>query len=221
MCHNFSLVKNIERRCPAPLTAFIASSIFLGIPVKVFVTVAGAKWLKAYSLRIKVVEKTGATHADQLLIPVGTSGARYFVKFSPPTVPFKLVLYGLTPKGNSFKRESPKLDQTVPVLLKYSYKEASNILHRGQRTKLIVQILRGNTGERAQKYTLKLKDDRGYGTVTRGPRTVYRGRKGFARITFVVPTDAPSGKIVNAELSLIRHGETIPVATLLSSFLLV
>ena len=182
---------------------------------------ADIKSVKSDSLKIKVEQETGAIHADQPLTAVGTSGARYFAKFQPPTGPFKLVLSGLTTKGNPFERESSKLDQTVPVLLKMGYKDASNVLNRGQSTKLMVQILRGNTGGKSQKYTLKLTDNRGYGSVIRAPRAIRRGLKGFARIQFAVPIDAPSGKIVNAKLSLIREGETVPVATLLSSFLLV
>ena len=195
--------------------------LFIGIPAKAFVTIAGAESVKPGSLRMKVVGEKGSIHAYVPMTAVGKTGVRHFVRFHPPSGPFKLHLYGQTSKGNAFVRESPRKDQTVPVLLKLSYKEDSSILRRGQTTKIMVRILRANTGPSRQKYKLSLKDDRGYGSIYKAPRAVYRGRQGFAGIQLVVPADAPVAKTENVKLSLTRDGETNPVASLVFSFLLV
>ena len=195
--------------------------IFIGIPAQAFVTIAGAESVKPGSMRMKVVEEKGSIHADVPMTAVGKNGVRYFVRFHPPSGPFKLHLYGQTSKGSKFVRESPMNDQTVPVLLKLSYKEDSNILHRGQTTKIMVRILRAEVGPETQNYKLSLKDDRDYGSIYKAPRAVYRGRQGFAGIQFVVPADAPVAKTENVKLSLTRDGETNPVASLVFSFLLV
>lgn len=195
--------------------------IFLGIKAKAFVTIAGVKIVKTDTLRIKVVGEKGCVYAHAHLTPVGKSGVRYFVRFDPPSGPYKLQLYGKTLKGSAFVRESSRKDQTVPVVLKLSYKEDSNILRRGQTTKISVRILRANTGRDSQKYKLSLTDDRGYGSIYRPPGAVYRGRQGSAEIQFVVPAYAPAAKTENVKLSLTRDGERNPVASLMFSFLLV
>ena len=194
---------------------------FLGVKAKTFVTIAGAEIVKPGSLRIKVVGEKGYVHTHAPLTPVGKSGVRYFVRFDPPSEPFKLQLHGKTLKGNAFVRESSRKDQTVPVLLKLSYKEDSNVLRRGQTTKISVRLLRTNTGRDRQIYKLSLTDDRGYGSIYRHPRAVYRGRQGFAGVQFVVPADAPAAKTENVKLTLTRDGETNSVASLMFSFLLV
>ena len=194
---------------------------FVGIPAKAFVTIAGAESVKPSSLRMKVVGEKGSMHADEPMTAVGKTGVRYFVRFKPPSGPFKLHLYGQTLKGSAFVRESSRKDQTVPVLLKLSYKEDSSILRRGQTTKIRVRIMRANTGPARQKYKLSLKDDRGYVSISKPPRAVYRGRQGSAVIQFVVPADAPAAKTENVKVSLTRDGKTNPVASLVFSFLLV
>ena len=166
------------------------------------------------------MDEKGSVRANEPVTAVGTSGVRYFVRFSPPSGPFKLHLHGQTRKGSPFVRETSSKDQTVPVLLKLAYKEDSNILRRGQTTRITVKILRGKTGAASQMYTLSLKDERGYGYVYRSPRPVYRGRQGFAGIKFVVPADAPAGKTESVKLSLTRKGKTSLVASLMFSFLL-
>ena len=195
--------------------------LFIGFSAKAFVTIAGAESVKPGSMRIKVVDEKGSIHADVPMTAVGKTGVRYFVRFKPPSGPFKLHLYGQTSKGNAFVRESSGKDQTVPVLLKLSYKEDSNILRRGQTTKIRVRILRADTDPSRQKYKLNLTDDRDYGSIYKAPRAVYRGREGFAGIQFVVPADAPVAKTENVKLSLTRDGEINPVASLVFSFLLV
>ena len=177
--------------------------------------------MKPGSLRIKVVEEKGTVGEVNALTAVGTSGVRYFLSFIPPFGPFKLQLHGQTKHGNSFIRESSSYDQTVPVLLKLSYKEDSNVLRRGQSTIISIKILRGNTGPIKQQYTLSMTDTRSYGHVCGQPRPVYRGRQGFATIKFGVPADAPAATTLNAKISLIRKGETSSVASLMFSFLLV
>ena len=194
---------------------------FIGFPAKIFVTVAGAESVKPGSLRMKVVDEKSNIHADVPLTAVGKSGVRYFARFEPPSGPFKLKLHGQTLKGSAFVRESPREDQTVPVLLKLSYQEDSNILLRDKTTKIRVRILRGDIDPSSQKYTLSLTDDRGYGSIYKHPKAVYRGRRGFAWIKFVVPADAPAAKTENVKLVLTREGETNPAASLKFSFLIV
>lgn len=168
------------------------------------------------------MDEKGTVRADKPLTAVGTSGVRYFVRFNPPSGPFKLQLHGQTRKGSSFVRETSNKDKTVPVILKLFYKEDSNILHRGQSSSITIVILRGKTGAKRQMYTLSLKDERGYGSVSRNPRPVYRGRKSIARIKFDVPADAPVGETENVKLYLTRDGKKSPVvASLMFSFLLV
>lgn len=167
------------------------------------------------------MDEKGSIHADVPMTAVGKTGVRYFIRFHPPSGPFKLHLHGQTIKGSAFVRESPREDQTVPVLLKLAYKEDSNILRRGQTTKIRVRILRADTGPDRQEYKLSLTDNRGYGSIYKPPRAVYRARRSTAEIQFVVPADAPAGKTVNVKLSLRRDGETKPVAFLMFSFLLV
>ena len=200
---------------------YILILISIGFPAKVFVTIAGAEHVKPGSLRIKVVEEKGSLYEVDPLIAVGTSGVRHFLTFLPPSGPFKLQLHGQTRHGSSFIRESSSYDQTVPVLLKLSYREDSNILRRDQSTSILIKILRGNTGPLTQEYTLNMTDTRSYGHVCMQPRPVYRERQGFATIKFKVPADAPAATTLNAKISLIRKGETSSVASLMFSFLLV
>lgn len=170
-------------------------------------------------MRIKVLNETGTVHSDVPLTAVGTSGVRHFIRFNPPTGSFKLQLHGQTVKGNEFVRVSSREDRSTPVLLKLSYKEESNILRRGQVTRITVLILRGDVGDESVSYTLSLKDERSYGKVARQPRPVRRGRQGFARIEFDVPLDAPAGKLEKVELTLTKEDET--VASLSFTLLLV
>ena len=170
---------------------------------------------------MKVVDDKGTVHADEPLTAVGTSGVRYFVRFDPPSGPFKLQLHGQTKKGSSFVRESSRHDQTVPVLMKLIYREDSNIIRRGQENTVVVKIIRGEIGSYWQGYELKLESERGYSATYRSPRFVWRGRDGFVRIKIVVPADAPAGKTENFKLFLTRSGETKPIASLIFSFLLV
>ena len=173
------------------------------------------------SLRIKVVDERGAVQADKPLIPVGVSGVRYFVRFNPPSAPFKLQLHGQTVKGNKFVRVSSSEFQTKSVLMKLGYMDESNVLRRGQRVRITVAIRRGNAGAESEIYILNLKDKHGYGKVLRQARAVRRGRQGFARIEFLVPLHLPVGKAEKVELSLSRKREKTPVATLNVSFLIV
>ena len=166
------------------------------------------------------MDKSGSIHANQSLTPVGTSGVRYFVRFNPPSGPFKLQLHGQTLKGKAFVRVSSQEDQATPVLMKLAYKNDANILHRGQRTRITVVIRRGNVGASRESYTLSLKDERGYGKVLRLSRYVRRGRQGFARIEFNVPRDAPVGKLERVVLSLSRSGEKTLLSSLSVAFLI-
>ena len=206
---------------PLPRSANFWLFIFPGFPTKAFVTIAGAEYVTPNSLRIKVVDERGAVHADHPLIPVGVSGVRYFVRFSPPSAPFRLQLHGQTVKDNKFVRVSSSEFQTKSVLMKLGYMDEPNILRRGQRVRITIVIRRGNAGAKSEIYSLNLKDERGYGKVLRQSRAVRRGRQGFARIEFLVPVLAPVGKEEKVEFSLSRKGEKTPLASLNVSFLIV
>ena len=192
----------------------------VGLPAKAFITVAGAASVKSGSLRLKVVNDKGTVHADKPLTAVGTSGVRYFVRFDPPSGPFKLQLHGQTKKGSSFVRESSSQDQTVPVLLKLMYRD-SNILRRGQENSIVVNIIRGMTGGFLQLYTLSVKGERGYSATYRSLSIVWYGGEDLVQIKIDVPADAPAGKTENVKVSLTKFGETSPVASVMFSFLLV
>jgi hypothetical protein len=172
-------------------------------------------------MRVKVVSNKGTVHADKPLTAVGTSGVRYFVRFNPPSGPFKLQLHGQTRKGSLFLRESSKQDQTVPVIMKLIYRKDSNILRRGQNNTIVVKIIRGATGSYWQTYTLGFESKRAYSATYRSPVIVWRGRGGFVRVKVYVPGDAPTGKTENIKLSLTRHKEKTPVDSVPFSFLLV
>ena len=213
--HYYVFVAKRGRRIPVPLEQPLQ-----GFLAKAFVTVAGAEYVKADSLGIKVVDASGSIRANQSLIPVGTSGVRYFVRFNPPSGPFKLQLHGQTMRGEAFVRVSSRADQATPVLIKLAYKNNNNILHRGQRKRIAVVIRRGNVGARKESYKLTLKDKRGYGMVIRQPRPVRRGRQGFARIEFNVPSDAPVGESVGVTLLLDKDEEAAPISSLSVAFLI-
>lgn len=193
----------------------------LGVPVKAFVSIAGAERVNDTSLRMKAVDQRGNVLAEVPLTAVGTSGARYFFRFNqPPSTPFILQLHGQIKNKSNFFRVSQKLDRTVPVLLKLSVKDY-HTLSRGQTKTMTVQVLRGLNGVHRQSYALSLKDERGYGLISKQFRPVRRGRQGFARIQFTVPADAPKGKTEHIKLILTKVGEKTPVSSLSFSFLLV
>ena len=214
--HLYVFIAKRGTRIPVPLDQPLQ-----GLPAKVFITIAGAESVKAGSLRIKVVNDKGAVHADKALTAVGTSGVRYFFRFDPPSGPFKLQVHGQTKKGSSFVRETSRHDQTVPVVMKLSYREDSKIIRRGRENTVVVKIIRGKIGSNRQGYELSLKSERGYSATYRSPKFVWRGRGGFVRIKIVVPADAPAGKTENFKLSLTRADETMHIASLIFSFLLV
>jgi hypothetical protein len=153
----------------------------------VIVTLAGADKVKTSSLGLSLLDKNGNHIKNSFsFIPQGKGGVHFLATFSPPLVPFKLLLKGKTKKGYPFKRNSRTIIQAKSAALTLLYTRHDQTIPAGGKS--YAYLILHNAGK-AERFKITVRDKLGYvKSHTKGKHVRRRGTK-----TIVVRVRAGSG----------------------------
>ena len=143
------------------------------------------------SLAIVLLSTDGKPLGTAPVKPVGTSGAHFSASFTPPSVPFRLMLKGKTKKGNQFERNSHTVAKPSTVLVRVLYaKEEYTVPAKGNG---LVMFIVHNNGP-TDVFDIDVKDTEKFQTtLTRSTITVRKGRTSFFSVRFKAKSLASPG----------------------------
>lgn len=153
--------------------------------------VTEAEKLDGASLAVTLLSMDGKPLGTASVKPVGTSGAHFSASFTPPSVPFRLMLKGKTKRGNKFQRNSHTVAKPSNVLIRVSYaKEEYTVPAKGNGFVMFIVHNNGPT----EVFEIDVKDtERFHPTLTRSTITVRKGRKSFFSVSFKAKSPASPG----------------------------
>ncbi|KAL9960335.1 hypothetical protein ACROYT_G033781 [Oculina patagonica] len=167
------------------------SQPLLGETARVILIVTEADKLDAMSLDVDLLSKDGNSLGKASAKPVGTSGAHFSASFTPPLVPFRLVLKGKTKKGNKFERSSHSIVTPSNVLIRVLYaKEEYTVPAKGNG---YVMFIVYNNGP-SEVFDVNVKDTEKFkASLLRPTITVRKGRTSFFSVSFTAKSPATPG----------------------------
>lgn len=150
-----------------------------------------AEKLDGTSLVVDLLRKDGKSLGTAPTKPVGKSGAHFSSSFTPPSVPFKLVLKGQTKKGNGFERHSHSIVKPSNVLIRVLYaKEEYTVPSKGNGRVMFIVYNNGPD----EMFGVDVKDTEKFkANLLRPTIRVRQGRASFFSVSFTAKSPASPG----------------------------
>lgn len=159
--------------------------------MRVVLIITEAEKIDVMSLVVDLLSRDGNSLGMASAKPVGTSGAHFSASFTPPSVPFRLVLKGKTKKGNRFERNSHSIVNPSNVLIRVLYaKEEYTVPSKGNG---YVMFIVYNNGP-SEVFDVHVRNTTRFtASIVRPTITVRKGRTSFFSVSFTAKRPASPG----------------------------